>query len=210
MSQQKTAVTAETESARLARLLEQQLGARPGDYQSQWQSQLEDILRQIAGRERFSYDPGADPVYRQARAQYQNQGRLAMADTMGQAAALTGGYGNSYAVTAGQQAYQGQLQGLTEMLPQLYQLALDRYRQQGEDLQSQYSRLRDQEDRNYSRYRDSVNQWQADTDLLQSQRELAYRQETDARDFDYQKHRDETSDSQWQKEFDLAVKKLKR
>jgi hypothetical protein len=36
---------------------------------------------------------------------YKRQGMLAMEDTVGRAAALTGGYGNSYAEVAGNQAY---------------------------------------------------------------------------------------------------------
>ena len=39
-------------------------------------------------------------------------GRLAMMDSMGRAAALTGGYGSSYAQSAGQQAYQKQMDSL--------------------------------------------------------------------------------------------------
>lgn len=188
----------------------QALPARPEDYRSRWQDQLEDILQQLWSREEFSYDPGADSLYRQYRDRYRTQGQLAMADTMGHAAALTGGYGNSYAVTAGQQAYQSQLQQLSDMLPQLYQLALSRYQQQGDALQDRYSQLQAQEDRDYSRYRDSVSQWQADADRLQSQQELDYKKQADDRDFTYRQHRDQISDAQWQKEFDLAVKKLRK
>ena len=182
----------------------------PADYRSQWQTQLEEILRQISSREPFTYDPAADPLYGAARDNYQRQGRLAMADTMGQAAALTGGYGNSYAVTAGQQAYQNQLGKLSDLLPQLYQLALSRYDRAGEALQNRYSAIASQEDRDYDRYRDSVSRWQQEADRLQAQQELDYKKQTDARDFQYRQLRDQTADSQWQKEFDLAVKKLRK
>ena len=49
-------------------------------------------------------------------------------DTAGQAAALTGGYGNSYAQTAGQQTYNQYLLGLTQLVPQYQQMALEQYR----------------------------------------------------------------------------------
>ena len=55
-------------------------------------------------------------------------------DTMGQAQAMTGGYGNSYAQTVGQQTYQGYLQGLNDQVPALYQLALDKYNSEGNQL----------------------------------------------------------------------------
>ena len=65
--------------------------AKPGAYASRWEGQLQGLYDRIAERGDFSYDLGRDPVYRQAREQYQTAGRLSMQDTMGQAAALTGG-----------------------------------------------------------------------------------------------------------------------
>ena len=48
-----------------------------------------------------------------------------MEDTLGKAAALTGGYASSYAQSAGQQAYNGYLQELAALVPELRQAALD-------------------------------------------------------------------------------------
>ena len=53
---------------------------------------------------------------------------------MGMASTLTGGYGNSYAQTAGQQTYNAYLQQLAGVMPELYGAAYDRYRAEGEDL----------------------------------------------------------------------------
>lgn len=86
------------------------------------------------GREGFSYDPQKDPAYKLYKEQYLEQGRLAMEDAQGRAAALTGGYGNSYAETAGQQAYQSYVQKLAAVLPELYEKAYDRYESEGEAL----------------------------------------------------------------------------
>ena len=85
-------------------------------------------------REAFSYDPEQDSLYQQYREQYLNLGRLAMEDTMGKAAALTGGYGNTYAQTAGQQSYEAYMQQLGSILPELYDRAYDRYTAEGEAL----------------------------------------------------------------------------
>ena len=82
----------------------------------------------------FSYDPEQDSLYQQYREQYLNLGRLAMEDTMGKAAALTGGYGNSYAQTAGQQSYEAYMQQLGNVIPELYDRAYDRYTAEGEAL----------------------------------------------------------------------------
>jgi guanine deaminase len=55
------------------------------------------------------------------------QGQQAMRDTMGQAAALTGGYGNTYAQQAGEQAYAAYLSRLNDVLPELYGEAYNRF-----------------------------------------------------------------------------------
>ena len=85
-------------------------------------------------REAFTYDPEQDSLYKQYREQYLNLGRLAMEDTMGKAAALTGGYGNTYAQTAGQQSYEAYMQQLGSMVPELYDRAYERYTAEGEAL----------------------------------------------------------------------------
>ena len=61
------------------------------------------LYEQIAAHGPFQYDPGADPLYGITRDRYVQQGRMAMKDSMGQAAALTGGYGSSYGQAVGQQ-----------------------------------------------------------------------------------------------------------
>ena len=65
-------------------------------------AELERLYAAITGRPAFSYDPASDPVYNSYAQSYQRRGRLAMRNTMGQAAALTGGYGSSYAQSVGQ------------------------------------------------------------------------------------------------------------
>ena len=57
--------------------------SRPGEYESQYDEELERLYDQILGRPDFSYNLGADPMYQQYRQQYMTQGRLAMEDTMG-------------------------------------------------------------------------------------------------------------------------------
>lgn len=57
-----------------------------------------------------------------------------MADTLGQTAHLTGGYGSSYAQSAAQQSYQRYLQQLSDVLPQLQSAAYSRYRDEGDAL----------------------------------------------------------------------------
>ncbi len=117
----------------------------------------DDILDRILNREDFSYDLDGDALYQQYKDQYLQQGKLAMQDTMGQAAALTGGYGNSYAQTVGQQAYNQYLGQLNAVVPELYSLARSRYTQEGNDLWNLYNAYADREAQDYSREIDARN-----------------------------------------------------
>ena len=123
-------------------------------YQSQYKDQIQGLYDQIANRKDFTYDVNSDAMYQQLKDQYIQGGRMAMQDTMGRAQAMTGGYGNSYAQSVGQQSYQGYLQGLNDQVPDLYQMALNRYIQQGDQLKDQYSMLTAQEAQDYARWQD--------------------------------------------------------
>ena len=139
-----------------------------------------DLYEQIAARGPFQYDIDKDPLYGIARDRYVNQGRMAMRDTMGQAAALTGGYGSSYGQAVGQQQYDAQLQGLADMIPELYQAAYSRYQDEGDRLQRQYQMLGEQEARDYSRYRDQMGDWQYERAWQQQQDADAYDRASEA------------------------------
>lgn len=138
----------------------------PGDFSFAKQQGWDNIMNQILNREPFSYDVNGDALYQQYKDQYVTGGKMAMMDTMGQAAAMTGGYGNSYAQSVGQQAYQGYLQQLTDKIPELYSLALDKYNSEGEELYNRYGLYSDQYDKEYGQHRDSVADYQANRNHL--------------------------------------------
>ena len=92
-----------------------------------WYQQARQSAEALLDRPAFSYDPEADPLYRAAREQYTRQGRRAMEDSMGRAAALSGGYASSYAQLRGDQAYDERLSRLAELLPDYYEKARSAY-----------------------------------------------------------------------------------
>ena len=175
--------------------LDDYIKQKPGAYQSKWQEQQNAVLDKLLNREPFRFDVNEDALYQQLLDQYVAQGRQAMMDTMGQAAALTGGYGNSYAQSAGQQAYQGYLQEFNGMMPQFYQMALDRYQMEGDQLADQFAMLGAREDQDYGRYQDEMDAYNAELERLLG----SYYTE---RDFAYDQSRDQAADEKWQKEFD--------
>ena len=73
------------------------------------------------------FDPQKSAYYQGAynalKQTYQNRGNSDMEDTIAAAAANTGGYGNSYGTTAGNRAYNAQLQALAAQVPKLYAAA---------------------------------------------------------------------------------------
>ena len=189
--------------------LSQQESAKPGAYQSQWESQLAGTLEQILNRKSFQYDMNADALYNQYRDQYIRQGKLAMEDTLGRTAALTGGYGSSYAQQVGQQTYQGYLANLNDRLPELYRLALSKYQQEGDDLLGRYNLLSQQESTDYSRYQDAYSAWQTQRNYLadryDTQREMDYDRYTGDRAFDFDIWVDAVKRAQAQADALLAV-----
>ena len=186
-------------------MLQQQLANKPGEYQSAWQTQLNDAIQKILNREKFSYDLNGDMLYQQYKDQYTTQGKMAMMDTMGQAQAMTGGYGNSYAQSVGQQAYQGYLQQLNDKIPELYQLALNQYNAEGDDMYNQASLMAQMEDQDYGRYRDKVSDYYTDLNYLTENArymsETEYQKALDDFNIKYASYRDTVADDQWNEQF---------
>lgn len=212
----------ESETVTQARAaLDAALAAQPGAYQSKWQSQLDDIIGRILNREAFNYDFNEDALYKQYAEQYQRRGKLAMLDTMGQAAAMTGGYGNSYASTAGNQAYQEYLSQLNEVIPELYGIALDRYQMEGQEMYNQYGLLSDREAQDYGRYQDAYNKWLAEREYAagryDTESERDYSKYVDERNFErgvyaddrnqaYNEYLNAVQQAQWDAQFDEGIR----
>ena len=140
-------------------LLAQNSANRPGAWVDPYQSQYMGYLNQYENRDPFSYDFNSDALYQQYKDNYIQQGQMAMMDTMGQAAAMTGGYGNSYAQTVGQQAYNQQLGQLNDIMPELYGMAYDRYQQEGQEMLNMYNLYKGLSDQSFDRYQGELDNW---------------------------------------------------
>ena len=143
-------------------------------YQGQYDTQAQALYDRLQNRQAFRYDIDTDALYRQYRDRYTALGNRAMEDTMGRAQAMTGGYANSYAQTAGQQAYTSYLEKLNQTVPELYDRALERYRQGYSDLEDQYQLAREQGQQEYSRHQDALDSYRKEVSALQSQADQAY------------------------------------
>lgn len=120
-----------------------------------YSDKVDALMSKIEGREKFSYDFNKDPLFQNALASAMSSGQTAMQDTMGQAAALTGGYGSSYATSAANQAYNDFVKGAYEQLPEYYQLARDAYNQEGQELYNQLGMYQTADNTAYGRLADA-------------------------------------------------------
>ena len=134
-------------------------------YQSPYQKELDSLAGQIESRPAFQFKVDHEALYNYYKGEYDRQGREAKLDTEAKGAALTGGYENSYARQAGQQAYDGQMEGLQEdVAPDLWQMALDKYTREGEALADRYTALQKKEKAAYEQwqedYVDEIEAWE--------------------------------------------------
>lgn len=94
-----------------------------------YQNQADAILAKYKNQQDFQYDFNEDAVFQSLREQYMRDGKLASQNAAGQAAALSGGYSNSYGATAAGQAYMSAIDELYDVVPELEDRAYNRYLQ---------------------------------------------------------------------------------
>ncbi len=188
----------------------------PDKYDSKYSDEIEGVLQEILNREKFSYNLNADPLYEQYRELYAQNGKKAMMDTVGEASALTGGYSNSYAVTAGNQAYHEYLDNLNEVALDLRDRAYEQYGDEGDKLFEDVKLLRSLDGDDYEKYIDEVQRYYKDgeylLDRLMAMSDAEYEQflqlvdawEND-REFAFKEYKDELDREEFEKE--MAFKK---
>lgn len=163
------------------------MNQKPGDYNSQYQDKIDQILDDLLNGKQPVYDFSTDPIYQQYKDNYIKQGQMAMMDTMANAAALSGGYGNSYATTVGNQAYQAHLSELNNVIPELANAAYARYQTEQEGKRANLGILQGLEESAYGKYRDELSDWYTNRDYLTGRYDTEYQK-------DYGSYRDQVSD----------------
>lgn len=157
---------------------------KPGEYGKPYAQQIDDAYKSIMNREAFNYDFNGDPLYQLYKDQYVQGGQTAMQDTMAQAAALTGGYGNSYASAVGNQAYQQYLKGLNDVIPELQQAAYNRYLNEGQEMTDRLNTLMALDNNEYNRWSDDYNRWNSELsnsyNIYDNERSVDYNTENNA------------------------------
>lgn len=187
---------------------------KPDEYYSKYQGTIDGIIDNILNRKSFDTNSVYDSdLYKNYREQYIQQGQKAMRDTMGAATAATGGYGSTYAQAAGQQAYDNYLSQLNDKSFDIYDRVYQQYLNEGQELYNRLNAVNNQDNIDYSRYRDSVNDYYNDLNYYAGRYDSSYNQDfgayqTDlsaqqwAEQYAYQKTQDALAQQNWQTQFD--------
>lgn len=174
-------------------LLQFAFGGAPS-YTSRYDEKLNELVDQILSRGPFSYDAENDPLYQFYQDKYQRNGDKAMRDTLGAQAARTGGLSSSYAGSVAQQSYNDYMQGLNDIVPELYKLAYSMYKDNEDSQRANVEMLRALEQGDYAKFQDLLAQYNTD-------RSFNYGVFSDARNFGYQQQRDNIEDSRYNAEW---------
>lgn len=166
--------------------------ARP-EYAGSHEKELSDAYDALTGRGEFSYDLGSDALYKHYRDDYVRRGRLAMRDSAGQAAALTGGYASSYAEGAGQQRYDEYLQQLGAIVPELYSIAYSRYQDEGDALRERHDLAEGLRDREYRAYTDALDDYNNAQQRVYEREQEELERARKERDSEYQRRQNEAA-----------------
>lgn len=101
------------------------------------------VNRIIRDSDSYSYDVNEDPLYKQYRDMYEEEGSLAAEDLMGKASSLTGGYGNSYGSVIASDAKRKYSEMSADKAAELEEKAYKRHQDSLSNLYSVYNLLTD-------------------------------------------------------------------
>ena len=177
----------------------------PAAYQSQYSTQIGDLINKAVNREQFTYDPATDTSYQALAKQYGRLGERANENTMAEAAANTGGIASSYAISAANQAQNDYNQQLSNQIPALMEVAYNRYKDNWSMDMDSLNTLQAQDESMYGRWNDNR---LFGRDVYESDRGYGRDVYESDRDYKYQKSRDKVADKQWNKTYAASKKKV--
>lgn len=170
-------------------------------YKSNYDGQLERLYRELANIKKFSYNPYDDDLYEYYRKQYIREGNRAMENLLGELSANTGGVASSYAVSAAAQSQNYYNQKLTDIIPELYNDAYEKYLDNISRQERQLDILAGLKEDEYDRYLSSLNQYNKD-------REFEYGKFLDEQEYEQRLRDNERDSKESELEYDYLLKKL--
>jgi hypothetical protein len=161
-------------------------------YTSPYADQIKSMYDQIMNQPKF--DPNSiydTPVYSALESKYQRLGNDAMANTMSEASALTGGRLNSWATSAGAQAKNAYNEKFTDLIPQLQNNARSDFESEMNQKVNILNLLQGLDSEGYDR-------WSND-------RNFSYGKHQDNLNWNYNKNRDTIEDDRYSNEWEYGI-----
>lgn len=152
--------------------------------ENRYQSKLDQVLEQVLNPKKFNYDMESDPVYQAYRDMYIREGNRAMEDTLAGLSIDAGG-DNSWAVSAAAQANNRYMQELADRVPELYNLAYEKYMTERNADMNKLSLLQDMQNSEYNRYLNDMNIFQNDRNWADARYDTEFNQNMTVEDRDY-------------------------
>lgn len=151
---------------------------RPEIPKNSYTDDIRDLIGDITGME-FSYDPTKDIAYKLINEENRKNARLAMEDAMGRALSLTGGYANTFASGAAQQAYGAELSKSVQYIPELYEAAYSRFDDERDALSDAVKLLTDLDSAEFDKYTALMKQYLSEGEMLFDNYEWQSKEEFD-------------------------------
>ncbi len=165
------------------------------------QADLLSMREKVLNPDKFSYDATKDPLFISYAEQARKNGQLAMEDTMGQAAALSGGFGNSYAQTVGQQVYNQHMDALDAKAVEFRDKAYAEYQDKLNTDRANLEMLTGIEESEWNRYYN-------ESQLHNNKLDRAYQELLNAEEKEALAEQQKIEQERWNKEYQLAVDEL--
>lgn len=135
------------------------------EYSPSYNDEIKILLNKSLNREKFSYNPYTDELYKIYSDIYRREGKRAMEDTLGKLATNTGGVASSYATNAAAQTYGYYNSKVADIIPELYKQKYDMYLDSIDIQNDDLKLLLDMDKEEYSRYRDKIDDYENDRDF---------------------------------------------
>lgn len=139
---------------------------------------IRELIGDITGME-FNYNPKEDMAYKLISEENRKNARLAMEDAMGKASALTGGYANTFAEGAAQQAYGAEISKSIQYIPELYKAAYSRFDDERDSLFDAVNLLADLDAGEFDKYTALMKQYLSEGEMLFDNYEWQSKEEFD-------------------------------
>ena len=185
------------------------------EYTNTYADQINSKLDNYTGRD-YKYDPSADNLYQNYKKEYMTEAQQARTGVVNSGLRLSGGYGNDFSQSVGEQQYQTYLANINRLAPAFENLEYARYQGETDDLANQLKLLATMENTDYGRNRDAIsdkeayrnylaNNYQFDSNLELKQNKVANTKDSADKDYELRLYKDKLNEFIAQKQAEEAA-----